>query len=80
MYFAEKNSKQKFFFTTEAGYYFKRAFKFQHSAMDFTLDDRQEIYTKKDRHLLAKLIHELDPEKLLFSAKRDAGVSEKKRK
>jgi hypothetical protein len=79
LYFAEKNCKQIFFFTTEAGY-FKRACKFQHSAMDFTLDDRQEIYTKKDRHLLAKLIHELDPEKLLFSAKRDAGVSEKKRK
>jgi hypothetical protein len=46
--------------------------------MDFTLDDCQEIYTKKDRLLLAKLIHELDPEKLLFSAKCDAGVSEKK--
>ena len=39
---------------------------------------RQEIYTPRDQALLARLIHEIDKKSCLFSAKRDASMSEQK--
>lgn len=41
---------------------------------------RQEIYSPRDQKLLVRLILDIDVEKDLFSAKRDAGTSERKAK
>ena len=41
---------------------------------------RQEIYTQRDRDLLARLIHEHDVRHVLFAAQRDAGTNAAKTK
>jgi hypothetical protein len=38
---------------------------------------RQETYLERDKQLLAKLIHQFDSGKTLFSSKRDGGTRER---
>ncbi len=40
--------------------------------------DRQEMYVPRDQELLARLIHAIDVDKNLFSARRDGSTCETK--
>ncbi len=44
------------------------------------ISGRQEVYTQRDRDLLARLISEHDVHHVLFAAKRDAGTNAAKAK
>lgn len=42
-------------------------------------DRRQEPYSSRDKDLLARIINELDTEKVLHSAQKDAGTNSAKK-
>jgi len=46
----------------------------------FRKNRRQPPYSQGDANLLAQLISDFDPKSTLFSAQRDAGVTERKRR